>query len=72
MDIVSPKLENWVSPAAYWVLAQRKDKRALVRDLAREHPQASPDEIAAMCAKWGLPVSGILVARIVQAERAKK
>lgn len=72
MDIAAPKLENWVSPAPHLALSQRSDKRSLVRDLARQHPQASPDEIAAMCAKWGVPVSAILTARIVQALRAEE
>jgi hypothetical protein len=72
MDIVSPKVENWVSPAPHWIAAQRSDKRGLVRELARMHPEAGPDEIAALCAKWGLQVSGILVARIVQAVRAEE
>jgi hypothetical protein len=74
MDISAPRLENWVSAAPHLLHTQGRggDKRSLVRELALRHPEASPDEIAAQCASWGIPVSGILVARIVQTVRAER
>ncbi len=71
MDIAAPRIDNRVSPAPHLLLRQRTDKRTLVRELARRHPDATPDQITAMCESWGLPVSGILVARILQAIRAE-
>jgi hypothetical protein len=72
MDISAPRLENWVSPAPHLLHTQGRgaDQRALVRELALRYPEESPDQIAARCAAWGLPVSAILAARMVQAARA--
>ncbi len=72
MDIAAPRIEQRVAPAPHLLRTQRTDKRALVRELAQLHPEATPDQIAAMCAGWGLHVSAMLVARLVQAVRAEQ
>ncbi len=72
MDIAAPRIENRVSPAPWLLTKQHTDQRRLVEELARQHPHETPDQIAARCAAWGVPVSGILAARIVQAVRNRE
>jgi hypothetical protein len=72
MDIAAPPIDRRVAPSPHLLRTQRLDKRGVIRELIRQHPEAGPDEIAALCAKWGLHVSAMLVARMVQTLRAEE
>ncbi len=72
MDIAAPSIKKLVSPPPHLVRDQWVDKQALVRELVQKHPDATPDQIAAMCAQWGISVSAIFIARIIQTLRAEQ
>ncbi|NUQ66166.1 MAG: hypothetical protein HUU20_27195 [Pirellulales bacterium] len=71
MDIAGSKPHEFPSDAPWRAVQRRIDTKALVLDLLQKHPEAAPDEIAAMLARSGIQVNGMLIAHLVQEYRRK-
>ena len=66
MDIMRGRIEEQVSPPPHLARLAAVDTKALIRRTILRHPEKTPDEITALINSWGIPVSGIWVARIKQ------
>jgi hypothetical protein len=62
MDLLTPRLEQQVSPAPWSVLRSRIDLPSLIRAAIEQQPDASVDEVVAQLARWHVQASGIIVA----------
>ena len=62
MDIMRPPLKHQVSPAPWLAIREQVDVPALIRKSLAAAPDATVDEVVHQLAKWGVDVSGVIVA----------
>ncbi len=72
MDVMIGSIERIVSPPPHIARWASLDLAKRVRNAQWQAPDASPDELTRVIRQWGIPVSGIWVARIVQREAGQK
>lgn len=60
------RFANQVSPPPHIARLAHIDTAALIQRAIRQHPDWTPDDITTLIRSWGIPVSGICVARTKQ------
>jgi hypothetical protein len=67
MDITRLPFEKQVSPQPWIAIRRQRSLDDLIGQALEENPDATANEVAKKIASWGYDVSGILIARKMQA-----